>query len=66
MTEFLEKAFRQVSELPPADQDAVAGWLLDELESERRWDESFANSQDLLSEMATEALRDRRSNQSKR
>ncbi len=29
--------------------------ILDDIESERRWDELFAKSQDLLSEMAAEA-----------
>lgn len=61
MTKLLKKAFRQMSELSPADQDAVAGWLLDELKSEQRWEELFAKSQDLLSEMAAEALREHRS-----
>ena len=31
-------------------------WLLAELESERRWDKSFADSQDVFSKLAEEAL----------
>ena len=33
-------------------------WLLAELESERRWDELFARSGDVLDEMAADAIRE--------
>jgi hypothetical protein len=56
MTQLLEKVVARVSALPDREQDALASVLLDELESERRWDQLFASSQDLLGLMAREAL----------
>jgi hypothetical protein len=55
MTQLLDKAVLAASKLPEQDQDALAAILLAEIESERRWAESFEKSQDLLSELATEA-----------
>lgn len=60
MTELLKKAFETASELPDDDQDAVAAWLLDELASEQRWRQQFAESQDALAQLATEALNEHR------
>jgi len=56
MTDLLEQAFAQASKLPPQEQDAIADWLLRELESENQWDASFAESQDALSKLGSEAL----------
>ncbi len=56
MTELLEKAFAEVSKLPQQEQDAVATWILEELASERRWEEIFADSADVLAQLADEAL----------
>ncbi len=42
MTTRLERVFAEVSKLPSIEQDAVADWLLAELESERRSDKLFA------------------------
>ena len=56
MTARLEQVFTEVSKLSPKEQDALADWLLAELESERRWDKRFADSQDELSKLAYEAL----------
>jgi hypothetical protein len=55
MTRLLEEAFRKASALPESEQDALAGTILAEIEDERRWTEAFANSQDLLAELAAEA-----------
>ncbi len=55
MTRLLEEAFRKASELPEAEQDALAASILADLEDERRWSEAFANSQDLLARLAAEA-----------
>jgi hypothetical protein len=60
MTELLEKAMAEAAKLPAEEQDAFAAWILGELESERRWDELFARSQDMLAEMAAEARREYR------
>jgi hypothetical protein len=63
MTKLLQKAIEEVSKLPNREQDAIAGWLLGGIESERHWDEAFANSGDLLSRLAAEALTEHRSGQ---
>jgi hypothetical protein len=58
MTKLLERAVAEASKLPEAEQDAFGAWMLAELESERRWDELFAQSPDLLSALAAEAIRE--------
>ena len=51
----------EASKLPEQEQEAFAAWILAELESERRWDDLFARSQDMLAKMAEEARREYRS-----
>jgi hypothetical protein len=58
MTQLLERAFAAASKLPNPEQDAFASLFLAELESERRWAETFANTPDQLSSLADEALRE--------
>lgn len=58
MGKVLEQALSELTKLPEAEQDAVGAWILAELESERRWDDLFARSPDLLSELADEAIRE--------
>jgi predicted amidophosphoribosyltransferase len=58
MTTLLEKAMAEASKLPEREQEAFAAWILAELESERRWDDLFARSQDLLRTIAEEAHRE--------
>jgi len=56
MTGLLEQAFAEAAKLSQQEQDALAQWILAELASERRWDEAFANSADVLEQLADEAL----------
>lgn len=56
MTERLEQAIARLKALPTDKQDAIATLILDELEEEQRWDESFARSPDLLAQLAAEAM----------
>ena len=56
MTDLLQKAFCEASQLPTNEQDVFAAWMLEELRSEQRWNELFASSQDMLAKMADEAL----------
>ena len=56
MTKLMEEAIRRIADLPEDQQDAVAAIVLAELESEDRWDRAFAESQDLLEELAAEAV----------
>jgi len=58
MTDLLEKAMSRISALPPEEQDAVASLILEEIESERRWDELFAGSQEKLAQLAGQAVAD--------
>ena len=56
MTELLNRAFKEASRLPEIEQNAFAKWVLEELKTERRWESSFANSEDILDKLADEAL----------
>lgn len=56
MTTLLQQAFDEVSKLSPDQQDLIARRILDELEDERKWTVSFAESQDMLESMALEAI----------
>ena len=56
MTHLLQRAFTEASKLPEAEQDAFASLLLAELESERRWAQTFASSHEKLATLADEAL----------
>jgi hypothetical protein len=60
MTNLLQKAFDEASKLPEPEQDALGRLLLDELASDRRWEELFAGSHDVLAELADEALAEHR------
>ena len=56
MTKLLEKAFKKASKLPEVQQNALAKWLLEELEAEKEWEKRFAQSEDVLDLLADEAL----------
>ena len=60
MTKLLEEAFAEASKLPEQEQDALATVILEELASERRWDQAFADSADLLAQLADQALAEHR------
>lgn len=55
MTELLEKAFKKASKLPEVEQNALAKWVLEELEAEAKWERAFADSEDILDKLADEA-----------
>ena len=63
MTTRLEQAFTEASKLSPKEQDVLADWVLAELRSEKKWDKSFASSQEVLSKLAAEALAEYHSGQ---
>lgn len=62
MNQLLQKAFERAAELPQAEQNRFARFLLAELESERQWADLFARpeSEDLLERLADEALSEHR------
>lgn len=55
MTDLLHEAFRRASSLPKSEQDALAKWLLRELEAERRWTELLSSSSNRIASLAAEA-----------
>lgn len=57
MTQLLKKAFQEASKLPVVDQNALAKWLIQELESEKKWEIIFAESEDVLDRLADEAIK---------
>ena len=65
MTKLLEKAFEEASKLSEKEQNIVVKWLLEELAAERRWEKTFAESEDLLSQLADEALEEHRQGKTK-
>jgi hypothetical protein len=52
----LEEAFAQAAQLPPDEQEALAAVLLNEIASEKLWDQAFAQSQNQIAKLADEAL----------
>ena len=56
MTKLLEKAFEKASKLPENEQNVIAKWLLEELESERNWEKSFSESEDVLDILVKETI----------
>lgn len=56
MTELLEQAIEHLRTLDADQQDAIATLIMEELEDEAKWDASFASSQDLLADLAAEAM----------
>jgi len=54
MTQLLEKAFAEASKQPELQQNMLARWI--ELVAEQKWDSLFAESEDLLADLADEAL----------
>ena len=56
MISMLEKAFNAASKLPYVEQNALAKWMLEEIESDRKWDSLFAESEDALERLALETL----------
>jgi len=58
MTTLLETAFEKASKLSELEQDRFAKLFLEEMESEKKWDKLFSESEDLLAQMTDAALND--------
>ena len=56
MTELLEQAIEHLKSLDADRQDVIAFLIMEELEDEEKWDTAFANSQNLLADLASEAM----------
>jgi hypothetical protein len=57
VTKLLEKAFKEVSKLPEIEQNTIAKWIIEELKMEKKWDQAFAESEDLLDNLSDEAIK---------
>jgi hypothetical protein len=60
MGKLLEKVITETAKLPDEEQEAFAAFMLAELESERRWDDLFSRSQEMLGRMGVEARQEYR------
>jgi tyrosyl-tRNA synthetase len=60
MVNRLKDAFEKAAHLPAAAQEALAEQLIEELDGEAAWDNTLAESQDLLDQMASKALEARK------
>ena len=58
MTQLLQQALTEIQKLAPAEQDAIAAFILEELADEKHWEEAFARSQDQLARLAAKVRED--------
>ena len=65
MSQLLEEAVAELRKLPLEDQDALAAILLEEIEDDRRWEESFARFPGKLAALASRAAEQVKAGQSK-
>ena len=56
MSKLLEEAMAKLTELSEEDQDSIASWLLEELESETRWEALLSESGTALGRLGDQAL----------
>jgi hypothetical protein len=55
MSQLLDHAVSEARKLPDAEQDAIAALILEEIEDDRRWEETLARSPGKLAGLATRA-----------
>lgn len=55
MARLLEEAFKEASKLAEVEQNSLAKWGLEELKSEGKWEQIFAESEDILGRLADKA-----------
>ena len=58
MTKLLSQAIEKVQGLSETEQDAIARMMLDEIESDQRWEELLERSSDALQKAGDAAWRD--------
>ena len=56
VTELLERAIARLKTLSESEQNEIASIILEEIEDERLWDESFSRSPNILAELAASAM----------
>ena len=62
MKKLLNSAFEEISKLPEIEQNIFARFIINEIESEKKWEKKFSNSEDLLSNLANTTLNDFKKN----
>ncbi len=55
MSPLLDQAVAEARKPPDAEQDAIAALILEEIEDDRRWEESLARSPGKLAALASRA-----------
>ena len=60
LTDAFAEAIAIASCLSAADQNFIAYRIMEEIEEEKKWADSFARSQNMLNKMAAEALQEYR------
>ena len=60
METLIDEAFTEIKKMPESDQEAIAALIFEEILAERKWEKLFAESGDVLSHLAEEALTDYR------
>ena len=55
MNKMLERALAAIAKLPDEQQEVIAASILDDLETEKGWQDRFAKSQDRLAELSKRA-----------
>jgi hypothetical protein len=58
MTTLLETVFEKASTLSEIEQNRFAKLFMDEIQSEKKWDELFSESEDVLADMGDMVLDD--------
>jgi hypothetical protein len=58
MTTTLAQAFDKAAKLPDTIQEQIALQLIEDIEAELKWDQTFAKTQDKLAKLADKALKD--------
>jgi hypothetical protein len=63
MSQLFDQAIAEARKLPDAAQDSLAALILEEIEDDRRWEESFARSPAKLAALAARAAEQVRAGQ---
>ena len=66
MRTLLSEVIKKIEALPPDIQDEIAKQILEDLENERKWQEALDNPQDKLDKLASKALKESVSKETKK
>lgn len=67
MSELMEKAIQKFKQLPEQDQESIASIILQEIDSEHRWEELVGRPESVgvLARLAAEAIADARASRAR-